>query len=215
MYPEREKIFELESFNRPETQKRAEGRFFYSSSMSKDIDVSLIPGRNEWTQYTCYLNGRHRLERYPARAGHNCIEEAFAAEKLIFESFYGNDVHRTGAVHHREISGIDRDLFAGSQFFRDDRAVDFEEGRAVSGQLLHDKALAAKKAGSKFLLEEDGKFHSRSRCQERGLLTDDLLSRADLHSDDVSRKTRSERDRARLPLRGVTVLEHILAGQRL
>ena len=148
-----------------------------------------IPGGNERTQYRRHLNGRHRLEGYPAGAGHDRIEKAFSAEELIFDALHGNNVHRTGAVHHRKISGVDRELFAGSQFLCDDGAVDFEEGRAVSGKLLHDKALSAKKAGSDLFLEKDRKLNAGCRRQKSGFLTDDFLPRADVHGDNVSRKT--------------------------
>ena len=114
------------------------------------------------SRYNKGLNGRghagnrHGLEPDFSRSGQNGIEKPFSAQKLIFQSLYLLDVNGYSALKAQHIAGIHNHFLSCLQGILYHFTVYLNKGNAVSGQLLHNKTLAAEETGARFFIEMDG-----------------------------------------------------------
>ena len=111
-------------------------------------------------QYTRHRRNRHGLQPDMAGTGDQCVENAFPAEQHILYPGYADNFNGAGRGHGGQVTGIDYHLLARRKIVFYNVAVKLRKNNALSGYLLHDKTFAAKKAGSKFFLEESGEFHT-------------------------------------------------------
>src|SRR5262245_56613197 len=113
---------------------------------------------------------RQRLEPHAARATQGCEEQTLAAEQRGLEP-----AHELNVVGHRRLqsdqaAGIDPERLARSERLLLEHAAGVDEHPAVTGQALHDEALAAEQADAEALVECDAERHALGRAQERILL---------------------------------------------
>ena len=91
-----------------------------------------------------------------------------------------------GGIHIGQVAGIYNQCFPGGQGIFLTVAVNFQKGHAAAGELLHDKALAAKEARAQLPLEEGGQLHALLRRQKGAFLGDNGPLGRDLHSADFA-----------------------------
>ena len=132
----------------------------------------------------CHLGRRHGLQANLAGAGDHSVKQTLAAEEHILHALDHLHIHGAGGVHHGHHAGIADDLLAGLQDVFGAVAIQFKEGQTGACDLLHDEPLAAEEAGTKFLLQVNGKLHTVSRAEESGFLADDALAGAQFPGDE-------------------------------
>ena len=122
------------------------------------------------------------------RTCHNGVKEAFAAEEHIFHTGNGLDIHLAGWAHSSQITGIQHDLLARSQFVFDNMTIKFCKYHTVTGYFLQNEAFAAEQTRAEFFMEMSRQFDRRFRCEESGLLQDQFLSRLQFKRNNGSRE---------------------------
>ena len=145
------------------------------------------------------------------RAAHDGVEQPFAAEQHVFRALDALQFHRAGGVHRGKIAGVEDLAIAGGNVIFDRAAVDFQKDDAAAGELLHQKAFAAKQSAADALLEKHGHIHVAARREKRALLGDDGTVGCDLDRFDGAGERGRKRDLAGLFCH-IAVFKHLFAG---
>ena len=80
-------------------------------------------------------------------------------------------------------------------------------GSCVSGEFLHDEALAAEEAGTQLFLEKDGQFYPLLRSEKGRLLYHYRVVRSYLYHPDIPGEAGGKGNHARAIFGGIDVLE--------
>lgn len=99
-------------------------------------------------------------------------EQAFTAEQGRLDVADQLDVVVDAALESDDATGVDPEGLANCERALVQGAAGVDESETVTGQALHDEALAAKQAGAEPALKGDADAHAPGGAQEGVLLSD-------------------------------------------
>ena len=141
------------------------------------------------------------------------MEDALTAKERIANAADSDDVHLTALTHSGQIAGVHDDALAGLQVILLAVTVDLDKGKTVAGDLLHNKAFAAKEAGAQGLLKMHGQLQALFHSQETALLHNDAVAGSDLVGDDRAGKGGGKGDHTAAAHGGILIEENGIAGE--
>lgn len=110
---------------------------------------------------------RHGLKPNPSRSRQHGVEQSFAAEQFVLQSWNLTDLHLHARGESCDIAGVHHQLLAGLEIISDYITVDFRESDAAAAQPLHDESFATEQARAESFAEMDRQLDAHFRGEER------------------------------------------------